>query len=225
MRHPLREALQRFWAADHGLSVFLALLVVVTLVLPAFGLVGALGGIARDLAFSALLVAGALSLPERRWLRRLVPPVAVLVLLVRWAYVAGTTADLTVWRELSTLVMLILFAWVVTAQVYRRGPVTVHRIQGAVAVYLLLGLVWASAYELVHHLHPEAFAGSLGAASPQTWIYFSFVTLTTTGYGDIAPVHPVARSLAVAEALTGQLYLAVTLARLVALHVGARDRR
>jgi hypothetical protein len=44
------------------------------------------------------------------------------------------------------------------------------------------------------------------------------------GYGDIAPVHPVARSLAIAEALTGQLFLAVTLARLVALHVGARDK-
>jgi hypothetical protein len=95
-----------------------------------------------------------------------------------------------------------------------------------VAVYLLLGLMWASAYALLYQLHPDAFAGALGAALiPQTWIYYSFVTLTTVGYGDITPVHPVARSLAIAEALTGQLYLAITLAHLVALRVGMHEKR
>jgi hypothetical protein len=74
----------------------------------------------------------------------------------------------------------------------------------------------------VSHLHPGVFAGNIDANVPQTWIYYSFVTLTTTGYGDVTPVHPVARSLAIAEALTGQLYLAITLARLVALYVGPR---
>jgi voltage-gated potassium channel Kch len=51
------------------------------------------------------------------------------------------------------------------------------------------------------------------------WIYFSFITLTTVGYGDITPVHPIARTLAVGEALTGQLYLAVMIARLVAMEI------
>jgi voltage-gated potassium channel Kch len=100
--------------------------------------------------------------------------------------------------------------------------VNVHRIQGAVAAYLLLGLSWALAYELVALRVGQAFSGAgLGAAERTSFIYFSFVTLTTVGYGDITPVHPVARSLAVAEALTGQLYPAILLARLVSLATGS----
>jgi hypothetical protein len=70
---------------------------------------------------------------------------------------------------------------------------------------------------------PEAFhpAGAYFVA-PQRWLYYSFVTLTTVGYGDITPVGPLARSLAILEALTGQLYPAILLARLVALEVGSR---
>lgn len=132
--------------------------------LPVFGRLGPLGALAGDIAFSALLVAGALSLPERRWLRWAVPPFAIIALLIRWASVATASDDLIAWRELSTL-----FTVVVAGQVYRNGPVTHHRILGAVAVYLLLGLMWASAYALLHQLRPDAFAGALGETPiPQT---------------------------------------------------------
>jgi len=225
MKHRIGDGLLRFWAADHGLSLFLALLVAVVFVLPVFGRPGPLDSLAGDITFSALLVAGALTLSERRWLRWAVPPFAAIALLMRWAGVVTGSGDLVAWREFSTLVTLLLFTAVVTGQVYRSGPVTYHRILGAVAVYLLLGLTWANAYGLLHELRPHAFAGALGEALiPQTWIYYSFVTLTTVGYGDITPVHPVARSLAIGEALTGQLYLAITLARLVSLHVSARAK-
>ncbi|MBS1246142.1 MAG: Ion transport 2 domain protein [Proteobacteria bacterium] len=226
MKHRIGDSLLQFWAADRGLSLFLALLVAVVFVLPVFGRAGPFGSLAGDIAFSALLVAGALSLPERRWLRWAVPPFAAIALLIRWASVATASDDLTAWRELSTLVTLLLFTAVVAGQVYRNGPVTHHRILGAVAVYLLLGLSWASAYAFLHQLRPDAFAGALGETPiPQTWIYYSFITLATVGYGDITPVHPVARSLAIAEALTGQLYLAITLAHLVALRVGRHGKR
>jgi len=218
------HGLLRFWANDRGLSIFLGLLVIFILVLPAFGRTGPRMPLVNDIAFSALLVSGALSLSERRWMQRVVPLMAAVALVIRWAAVTGVaSADLVAWRELSTLITLLLFAVVVGSQVYRSGAVTPHRIQGAVAVYLLLGLTWANAFQLLYHLRPEAFTGGLDAAAlPQTWIYYSFVTLTTTGYGDITPVHPVARSLTITEALTGQLYLAITLARLVALQVSAR---
>ena len=112
-------------------------------------------------------------------------------------------------------------AMVVLAQTFRAGPVNRHRIEGAVAAYLLLGLAWALAYELVGLLAAGAFSGT-GRSGPERpdLVYFSFVTLTTVGYGDVTPVHPVARSLAVAEALTGQLYPAILLARLVSLSTG-----
>lgn len=215
----------RFWAADRGLSLFLVLLIAVVFVLPVFNRLGPMGSLAGDIVLSALLVAGALTLPERRWMRWAVPPFAAIALLIRWAGVAMDSTDLVAWRELSTLMTLILFSAVVVGQVYRSGPVTHHRILGAVAVYLLLGLVWANAYALLQNLRPDAFAGTLNEAFiSQTWIYYSFVTLTTMGYGDITPVHPAARSLAIAEAVTGQLYIAITLARLVSLHVSTRAK-
>jgi len=226
MKHRIVDGFLRFWAADRGLSLFLALLITIVLVLPAFGRPGPLGTLIGDMVFSALLVAGALTLPERRWLRWSVPPVAAIALLVRWAGVATVSDNFAAWRELSTLVTLLLFTAVVVGQVYRNGPVTHHRILGAVSVYLMLGLIWASAYALLYQLHPDAFAGKLGdVPTAQTWIYYSFVTLTTAGYGDITPVLPAARSLAIAESLTGQLYVAITLARLVALQVGMHSKR
>jgi hypothetical protein len=174
------------------------------------------------LAFSALLVAGAFTVAESRKLRFAVVVFTAVALLVRWAAAESPSYALAIGREASTLVMLLLFALIVAARSYRPGPVTHHRIQGAVAVLLLLGLVWANAYELLHLIHPDAFSGAVGnAPGLQTWIYYSFVTLTTMGYGDITPVHPIARSLAISEAVTGQLYIAVTLARLMALHVSA----
>jgi voltage-gated potassium channel Kch len=90
-------------------------------------------------------------------------------------------------------------------------------------VYLLLGLTWAVAYELVALRQPGAFAGtSTEVDASQRWLYYSFVTLTTVGYGDVTPVHPIARSLAVLKALTGQLYPAILLAHLVSLEVQSR---
>ena len=216
----------RFRDTDRGLSILLVLLVIVVFVLPAASTPRVEERMAGDLAFSALLLAGAVAASERGWMRFVVAALVAAALLVRWAANAAPSGNFAIWREASTLLTLLVFAAVVAAQVFRRGAVNSHRILGAVAVYLLIGLAWASAYELLHFVRPGAFSGALAAEPvPQTWIYYSFVTLTTMGYGDITPVHPVARSLAIAEALTGQLYLAITLASLVALRESATDRR
>jgi Ion channel len=93
--------------------------------------------------------------------------------------------------------------------VFGPGKVTFDRIDGAIALYILLGVLWAQAYQLVSSIVPKAFySASLHSSSldRSIWIYFSFVTLTTAGYGDILPVAPQARSLTNLEALIGQLY-------------------
>ncbi|MFH0341876.1 MAG: potassium channel family protein [Chromatiales bacterium] len=224
MRSRLWKGMLQFWTSDRGLPIFLLLLIFVVFILPVAASPGPLGRLASDVVLSLLLVAGAMAAAEPRWVRRIVPPIAALALLVRWASAAISSADLAMWRELSTLVTLMLFAIVVAAQVFRRGRITPQRIQGAVAVYLLLGLAWASAYELLYLSRPGAFAGSVNDVSTsQTWIYYSFQTLTTMGYGDITPVHPIARSLAVLEALSGQVYLTIMLARLVGLQLASRE--
>lgn len=124
---------------------------------------------------------------------------------------------------------ILLFAavtWVVGRRVLGPGRVTHHRIQGAVVVYLNLGVIFALLYSLLCHFDPGAFtpAPPLADRLDATMLYFSYVTLTTTGYGDVAPVHNLARGLANLEALTGQLYLATTMARLITLELQARAR-
>jgi hypothetical protein len=104
--------------------------------------------------------------------------------------------------------------------VFRPGRVTVHRILGAVSVYVLLAVIWGNAYQLVLVLRPEAIRSSAGPASLDEAMWMSFVTLTTTGYGDVLPASALARSLATLEALVGVLYPAILISRLVSLAQG-----
>jgi len=112
---------------------------------------------------------------------------------------------------------------VVARAVFRPGRVTYHRVVGAVLLYLNIGLVFVALYGFVALSVPNAFVnlatlkGDFAIAG--NLIYFSFVTLTTTGYGDIAPLHPYARGLANIEAIIGQIYPATLLARLVTLEL------
>jgi hypothetical protein len=216
---PLWRQLLRFWEGDRSLAVILGLLLILLFVWPALVTPAQSVDYLRDIAFSALLLAGATTAMKFSWLRLVVAVILGVALVVRWAAVAWPSEALLVGREASTLLLLSLFCLIVGARVYRDGPVTSHRIMGAVAVYLLLGLGWEQGYELLYMLRPESFAGVDANAGPDDWIYFSFVTLTTVGYGDITPVSPLARTLAIFEALTGQIYLVVMLARLVALQI------
>jgi hypothetical protein len=211
-----------FWTEGRGLSIFVAALVAM-IILPALMPDWLLAGrFVADALFSLILVSGAVAMADRSRALSAVSVIAVAALLVRWASALFPAAGLGVWREISTLVSLVALSGVTLALVLRPGPVTTRRIQGAISVYLLLGFTWAEAYELVALWHPGAFAMAFGGRTSNQWTYYSFVTLTTMGYGDIMPVHPLARALAVLEALTGQLYLAILLARLVSLEIQSR---
>jgi hypothetical protein len=116
---------------------------------------------------------------------------------------------------------------VVTQAVFRRGRVTYHRIVGAILLYLLIAVAFAALFAFVGLSHPGAIKGipfdddqSLASAL----FYLSLVTLTSTGYGDIVPVHPLARSLCNIESVIGQLYPATLLARLVTLELSGPRR-
>jgi hypothetical protein len=116
--------------------------------------------------------------------------------------------------------MGITLGWVVARATFAPGRVTYHRVMGAVLLYLTIAVAFAALFSFVGTLVPKAFFGMSVEDSPalaSQIIYFSFATLTTTGYGDIHPVHPLARSLCNLEAVFGQLYPATLLARLVTL--------
>lgn len=128
------------------------------------------------------------------------------------------------------LILLCFITWQELRALLRQKRVTGQTISMAVSLYLLLGITWGMLYILLYQLQPGAFsfsgapmppgAGTEGdqAAFP-VLIYFSLVTLATVGYGDIAPLSLQARYLSVAEGITGQFYLAILVARLVAMQM------
>jgi hypothetical protein len=126
--------------------------------------------------------------------------------------------DSTAW-----LIAGLALSIVVARAVFGPGRITYHRVVGAILLYLIIGLIFVALYGFVALAAPNAFTnlpalhGDFAVAG--NLIYFSFVTLTTTGYGDIAPLHPYARSLANVEAIIGQIYPATLLARLVTLEL------
>ena len=119
-------------------------------------------------------------------------------------------ADL--WKGL----MLLLTAVLIVRRVLARPTITLQSIYGALSAYLIIGLMYAAFYAAIEHLGGGPFFAHHQPADTQTFQYFSFTTLTTLGYGDFTAVGNSGRALAVIEALTGQVFLATLVARLVA---------
>jgi hypothetical protein len=126
------------------------------------------------------------------------------------------------------LAIAVTLGAVVAQAVFRGGRVTYHRIVGAILLYLLIALAFGTLFIFVGLMIPGAFKGvtfdeDSGLASAV--FYLSLVTLTSTGYGDLVPVHPIARSLCNIESIVGQLYPATLLARLVTLELSQNSRQ
>lgn len=120
--------------------------------------------------------------------------------------------------------------FIIMRRVLDATPVTSDKICGAVSAYLLIGIIWAIIFALFQTINPASFSIPETLLSDKAWglwsIYFSFVSLTTIGYGDITPLTPAAQTYAWLEAVFGQIFLTVLVARLVALHIvhnGSRD--
>lgn len=124
------------------------------------------------------------------------------------------------------LLMLFCFyvwaVWLAMRQVLFSGPISINEIVGAVCIYLLIGLIWTLMYLLIAQAIPGAFNG----IEQQVWYdnfgntaYYSFVTLTTLGYGDVTPIAPIARFLVYMEAVVGVFYMAILVASLIGVSI------
>jgi hypothetical protein len=138
-------------------------------------------------------------------------------------------SPLTEWLSSSgRLLAISALSFVIARTVFGPGRITMHRVQGAVVLYLNFALMFSTVYRLIYVLTPDAFANLPHSGSEYgsgaALLYFSFSTLTTVGYGDITPVHPLARSIANFESVIGQLYPATLLARLVSLEIAHRGQ-
>ena len=107
---------------------------------------------------------------------------------------------------------------------FRQDEINREVIFGALVVYLLMGLMWGYGYTLLEHLLPGSFnhPASLAELNLDAFDYFSFVTMATLGYGDITPASDAARAMVMTQAISGQVYLAVLVARLVGINIAQR---
>ncbi len=228
MSTPLQRA-YRFCLGDGSLTIAVFILIFFAFVLYPMVEVGVVRRFWLDVAFAAFLAMGAVVVFEPR-------PIVRLFLLLLAGAVAASLVDhflvnswISALRSLLTMLACVALGSLLLARVLRDGRMNFNRIMGAVGTYLLIGIVFTQAFKLLAEVVPGAFAIGGVPVGPdaisQKLSYFSFITLTSTGYGDITPVHPYARSLATLEALAGNLFLAVLVARLVGQEIDWRHEQ
>ena len=228
MSTPLQRT-YRFCLGDGSLTIAVCILIIFVFVLYPMVEVGAIRRLWLDVAFAAFLAMGAVFVFEPR-------PIVRMFLLFLAGAVATSLIEhflpslwLAALRSLLAALACAVLGVLLMVRVMRDGRMNVNRIMGAIGSYLLIGIVFTQAYRLLAGFIPGAFA--IGGVPvdfdtiSQKLSYYSFITLTSTGYGDITPLHPYARSLATMEALAGGLFLTVLVARLVGLEIDWRHEQ
>lgn len=207
--------------ADRGYMLLLLTLAALWLLGPIFDLFG-LEEVGEVILISVVLIAGAAVMRGKGIRFLLVVGMGVCLGGMLWVHyssplpAAGYAAMNLVGVVFFGSVALELLGDILST----RRTVTMHLIFGAIAVYLLIGVSFAFFYVILYTADPTAFRGVEGAADGfGQFLYFSFVTLTTLGYGDVTPVTRIGGSLATMEATVGQIYLTVLVARLVGMQI------
>jgi hypothetical protein len=183
--------------------------------------------IIRAIGFSALLAIGLWSLRSsgRTFSAAAAFVVAGIILSVLFAY--NDQLAFRIGSTLAMLAFLLLATSEAMQQIAKGNNISANRIVGAICVYLMLGVIWALSYALMEATIPGSFKGLTVQATSSSWnpdwIYFSFVTLSTLGYGDITPLTYTARALSYFEAIVGQFYLAVLVAGLVGAYLSEKQ--
>jgi hypothetical protein len=180
-----------------------------------------------EVLFIAALIAGLRAIDIDRGLFRF----QVFLLII--SVVCSATGKVLDNEELFTIgligesLFLFLVGLAILGDLFRARKVTGDSLAGAVCVYLLIGLIWTYLYLIIEIFIPGSFSFTQGDARTQMWVssefypfyYFSLVTMTTVGYGDLLPVSTAARSLATMEGILGQIYLTILVARLVGMYL------
>jgi hypothetical protein len=211
---PTVKKFWQFWAQEKSLTILLVILVVQIFIIIPLGEHTLFGKIIFLVFFAFLLITGIfLFVKKTVWRIILIVILALPVLLGSDIFFHSQSWEIS--NNLAIALYCIFLGAIVLLRTFSKGHFTLHRIQGGILVYLLISLVFAFLYESVYLLQGNASFKGLSLADRKEFMYFSLVTLTTVGYGDITPAIVIARSLANLEALIGQLYPAILIAGIV----------
>jgi hypothetical protein len=230
--HPTRSEvlnahMSEFWSGDLGLTLITISLVVLLLVITPLREAGLPGRFVFDLIMVTLMISGSLAVNQSRIATALVVVIVFVDAAVLGAGRLHPTPFLHQFGSILSTVTLLLYVRIVLLVMFRKGPITWSRIQGGVCAYLLLGMAWASAYQFLEQRYPGSIQFVIAPVDidqlTSKLTYFSFGVLTSLG-SDIAPLHPFARSLALGEAVVGQLCPALFMGALVAMAMQSRAK-
>ena len=181
--------------------------------------------VSRILGITSLLAVGIWSLRGTGRLFSAGMLVVIVGIILNGLAVARGNDTLHMMSLVALFIFLLLATYTTLHQVAVGNDISTNRIVGAICIYLLLGVMWSIAYAVIEYLQPGSFKGLTEATAPAwntDWVYYSFVTITTLGYGDITPLSEAARTLSFAEAIVGQFYIAVIIAGLVSAYISAK---
>jgi hypothetical protein len=160
-------------------------------------------------------------------LKTIIPCLLVLFLwLLEQAF--ASISWIRIFRAIAFMLFYLLMIWSVSGNVFQSRAISrTEQLYGAICLYLIIGVLFSHIYLFVHILNPDAFGCTSAMCQPNfdlkfrtgVHVYFSFVTLTSVGYGDVIPLNSFAGMIATLEAIIGQMYSAIVIARLVGLHI------
>lgn len=176
--------------------------------------------ILTDILFAAILISGLWAVSRKRMVFGMALLVAIPALVLEWVAYFVEVPSLGPLSRFFLAIFFGVMAVALLSHILKAKEVTADLIVGAASTYFLIGFLWAFVFFFLETFSPGSFHLERGQADMDSQlIYYSFVTLTTVGYGDITAATITARSLSVLEAAMGQLYLAVLVARLVGMHI------
>ena len=228
-----RSASWRQRWGDPALTVLAIELAVAIFIVAPLGVLAPRNGLILPLVLTALVVApvllAALLVASESGPATAAVFVAIALIVSGMVYGLGRPSVLTTYLHLiGALILGCALIWVVARAVFAPGRVTYHRLVGTLVLYLMIGATFAGLYGTLGLLVPHAFGGMPpredGPAVIAHVLYFSFGTLTSVGYGDVVPMHPLTRGLSNFEAVIGQLFPATVIARMVTLELAGRQR-
>jgi hypothetical protein len=206
----------------HGPCTYLLLALLGLILLYPYLQRGLLARIVLGILYSMILLGGAYALGQNRWSVIAGFGLAIIGVALQWTALLANDAMITQLAGIAYAVFLLIMIGEVLKYILKRGPVTADKLHGALAGYIMLAFLWAFIYSLIEHFNPGSFAPrdiKLGESNAFfRLLYFSFTTLTTTGFGDITPVTDQARSLVIIEEFAGVFFVGVLIARLAGLY-------